>query len=199
MFLRFPDWLSREIGYKWEKLKQRLEQFDIRKWINTNPRIIISITCASILVFLVTTGLLMSEKTLEVQEYEKAWFYDLNTGKLFVASSEPIPPIEAPSGPLPNGEPAGVKAYVFSYVSEPSESERFIGFLETSDLEAKKEKTESIKSRSSGAEQWGQGKLIRRVEDEQWVPANGNEGRAVLRELFLPNEDGEVANYCPPE
>jgi hypothetical protein len=85
-----------------------------------------------VLILLTTViGLLSSGEAPKVKEYKKGWFYDLNTGKLFVAKSKLIPPIEAPSGPLENGKPAGVKAYVFSYKYEPNESERFIGFLET--------------------------------------------------------------------
>jgi hypothetical protein len=58
---------------------------------------------------------------------------------------------------------------------------------------------QSISSGASGAKQWGQGRLIRRVDDEQWVPADSNEGQAILKELFLPNEKQEIAHYCQPE
>jgi hypothetical protein len=114
-----------------------------------------------------------------------------------------IPPIEAPSGPLENGEPAGVKAYVFSYKGEPNESERFIGFLETFTPEAKRNQTSSANpSGDSAAElikQWGEGRLIRRIEDEKWFAANSKEGRAIIENTFRPNESGERARYCPPE
>ena len=43
-----------------------------------------------------------------------AWFYDLNTGELFAARGDQRPPIAAPSGPLPDGSPAGVAARVFA-------------------------------------------------------------------------------------
>jgi hypothetical protein len=170
-----------------------------RGWINKNPRIIVSITLASVLMLLVIIGLLIPDKTaVEVREYEKGWFYDLNTDKLFVAKSDLVPPIESPSGPLPNGELAGVKAYVFSYVTEPNESERFIGFLETFQTEAKEQEVVPVKPASGGAEKWGQGKLIRRLSDEQWVPANSEQGKAILNELFSKNENGQTAHYYPP-
>lgn len=193
MFFTLPDWLRYEIQERWERLT-------VRKWINKNPRIIISITIASVLILLVVIGLSMPEKTVTmVKEYKKEWFYDLNTGKLFVAESDVVPPIDAPSGALPNGKPAGVRAYVFSYAYEPNETNRFIGFLEIPNPEVKKEGPEFISSGASGAKRWGQGRLIRRVDDEQWVPADSIEGQAILRELFLPDANGEVAHYCPPE
>jgi len=87
-------------------------------------------------------------------------------------------------------------------VYEPNESERFIGFLETFTSEAKKNKSKSAKSKDDSAaeliKQWGEGRLIRRVEDEQWFSANSDEGRAIIEEVFLPNEKGERARYCPP-
>ena len=209
MSFKLPDWLRYEIREQWERLGARL--LPTRRWINRqNPNIIIAITIASVLLLLtVVIILLWPEKPLEkVELINKAWFYDLNTGKLFVGKSDQIPPIEAPSGPLRieppvgplrNGGPAGVKAYVFSYADEPNESERFIGFLEILTPEAKKEKPESIKSRASGAEQWGHGRLIRRVKDKKWVPANSYQGRAILKELSLPNGTRETPRYCPPE
>ncbi|MBA7610594.1 hypothetical protein ES703_17806 [subsurface metagenome] len=201
MPFRIPDWLRYEVREQWERLSARL-LLPTRRWINRqNPGIIYGITVASVLLLLtVVIWMLIPEKPLEqVEESDKAWFYDLNTGQLFVGKDDQIPPIEAPSGPLPNGGPAGVKAYVFSYADEPNESERFIGFLETSVPEAIMERLEPIKARARGAEKWGHGRLICRVEDKKWVLANSYQGRFILEEVFLPNETGESARYCPPE
>jgi len=195
MFFRLPDWLRYEIQHLWER-----RGINIREWINANTRIIIGITFVSVLILLVIViCMLMPEGIIKVEEYDKEWFYDLNTGKLFAAKSEAAVPIEAPSGELPQGGPAGVRAYVFSYSDEPNERNRFIGFLEIPDPNAKDDKLLSLESTATGAELWGQGRLIRRVEDEQWVPANSTEGRAILGELFYPNAKGEIANYCSPE
>jgi hypothetical protein len=195
MFFKLPDWLRYEIQHLWERTN-----VNVREWINSHPRIIIGITTISmLLLFVIVIYMLMPEKAIPIDEYDKEWFYDQNTGELFVAKSGLIPPIEAPSGPLASGELTGVRAYVFSYSDEPNERNRFIGFLEIPDLNAKDDKFLSVESRAGGAELWGQGRLIRRVEDERWVPANSNEGRAIIREFFYPNEKGEVANYCPPE
>lgn len=203
MSFRIPDWLGYEIREKWEGLVVKL--IGVRSWLNRqNPKIIISITVVTVLILVTTViGLLSSGEAPKVIEYKQAWFYDLNTGKLFVSKSKLIPPIEAPSGPLENGEPAGVKAYVFSYKHEPNESERFIGFLETFTPEAKRNQTTSANSSGGSTEelikQWGEGRLIRRLEDEKWFAANSKEGRVIIENAFRPNESGEHARYCPPE
>ena len=195
MFFKLPD-----LQYFRYEIKERLERLAVRKWINQNPKIIIGITVVCGFVFLVIViGLLSHGKVPKVKEYKKAWFYDLNTGKLFIAKSGLIPPIKAPSGPLPNGKPAGVKAHVLTYAYEPNESERFIGFLETTDPNAEKDISESARPRTDSAKSWGQGKLICRVHDKLWVPGSSNEGRAIMEEVYLPNENGERARYCPPE
>src|SRR4030042_2065529 len=113
MFFTLPDWLRYEIQERWERLAAR-------KWINKNPRIIISITAASVLILLVIIGLSMPKKTITiVKDYKKGWFYDPNTGELFVAHSSAVPPIDTPSSTVPSERLAAVRAYVFRYASEP--------------------------------------------------------------------------------
>lgn len=203
MSFRIPDWLVYELREKGERVVAKL--LGARELLNRqNPKVIIGITVFTVLLLLtIAISLLSSGEPPKVKEYKKGWFYDLNTGKLFIAKSELIPPIEAPSGPLDNGGPAGVKAYVFSYKNEPNESERFIGFLETFTPEAKRNQTTSAKSSGGSAaeliKQWGEGRLIRRIEDVKWFAANSKEGRAIIENIFRPNQSGERARYCPPE
>lgn len=192
MGLKIPDWMRYEIQQRWERLA-----INIRGWLNKNPRIIIGITIASVSVLLIViVVLLIPEETVKVEEYKKDWFYDVNTGKLFVAKKGLVPPVDSPWGPLANGEPAGVRAYVFSYSDEPNETNRFIGFLEIPDPNFS---PESVSSQLKGAGLWGQGKLIRKVEEEQWYPANSEEGQSILMEFSRPNQKGQVAIYYPPE
>ena len=165
----------------------------LRKWINRrDPRIIIGITVVTVVFFLIIIiSLLSGPEIAEIIEYKKSWYYDLNTGELFAARKGLIPPVEAPSGPLPDGSPAGVKAHVFTYVPEPNESELFIGFLETSDPNADVNSRTSAMQKTNSAASWGQGKLFRRVEDKKWVLGSSKEGRAILEEALLPNDEGE--------
>ncbi len=127
MFYRLPDWLRYEIQHRWERTAYRLRELKVRRWANDNPRIIIGITVVSVFILLVIViSLLIPTEAAKIEDHKKSRFYDLNTGQLFVAKSDAVVPIEAPSGPLPNGKPAGVLAYVFSYVPEPNDSHRFI-------------------------------------------------------------------------
>lgn len=196
MFLNLPDWMRYEFQHRWERLRDCLRGLAIRKWINDNPRIIFCVACISALILLgVTIKMLIPAGTVKIEDYDRRWFYDLNTGQLFAAKKSLIPPIEAPSGPLPNGNPAGILACVFSYTYEPNEAELIIGFLEMPDPNFN---ADCLNSRLSGGKRWGQGKLIRKVEDKQWVPANSKEGQAILEEFLRPNENGRVANFCVP-
>lgn len=56
------------------------------------------------------------------------FFYDLNSGNVFMASHYNVPPTLAPSGPTEAGGKAGVKAYMFS--CSDCEKRPFIGYLE---------------------------------------------------------------------
>lgn len=190
MLFNLPDWLHYEIKERWERI-------EIRKWINKNPRIIISITLASGLMLLVAIGISIPEKSVPVvKEYKKGWFYDTSSGELFIDKSDDFPFVDSNSDTSSHEKLKIVRAYVFSYVSEPNESEQFIGFLEIPDPNFK---PESADPQLRGAKRWGQGKLIRRLDDEQWVPANSSEGQYILSVLFRPNENGQIAQFCQPE
>lgn len=199
MAFMIPDWLRYEIREKREWLAAKL--LDVRRWINRqDPRIIMGITVFTVLAFIIVViSLFSGPEAPEIKEFEKAWYYDLNTGKLFVAKSGLVPPIEAPSGPLPDGRPAGVRAHVFTFAAEPNESERFIGFLETTDPNAEFTGSGPDEGRTGGFVSWGEGKLIRRVEDEKWVSGSSKEARAILNDVFAPNENAERPRSCIPK
>jgi len=195
MGIRMPD-----LGYLKYEIKEWWERLAIREWLSRSPKIVLSVSVVSMVGLLVfVIWLSLPKKVVEVENYEKDWFYDLKHRRLFVGRRGQIPPIEAPSGPLANGEPAGVRAYVFTYSNDPNTTESFIGFLETTDPNVDKSSIGPMDLRVSGAEIWGKGRLIRRVRDEQWVPANSEEGRAILKETFRQNEAGEIPHYCPPD
>ncbi len=189
-----------DLGYLKYEIKEWWERLAIREWINRSPKLVISASAVSVFVLMgIVIWLSLPKKVVEVENYEKDWYYDQKHRRLFVGRRGQIPPIEAPSGPLANGEPAGVRAYVFSFSSEPNEADRFIGFLETTDPNVAKSSLGHVDLRVSGAEIWGKGRLIRRVKDEKWVPANSEEGRVILKETFRQNETGEMPHYYPPD
>lgn len=95
----------------------------------------LSVVVAAILCVLAVSAAVVSAFwVFREPTYEpgKAWFYDLNTKELFVAPGSSIPPIEAPSGSLPNGTPAGVQAVVLE-----GNGEQKIAYLFTYPAEAK--------------------------------------------------------------
>lgn len=199
MAFRIPDWLGYEIREKWEWVAAKL--LEVRRWINRQDRrVIIGITVVTVFVLVVVViSLFSGPDAPEIQEFKKAWYYDLNTGKLFAAKSSLVPPIETPSGPLADGRPAGVRAHVFTFSAEPNESDRFIGFLETRDPNAVINGSGSDVGRRGGFASWGEGKLIRRVEDEKWVSGSSKEARTIFNEVFAPGENAERPRSCPPK
>jgi hypothetical protein len=194
-----PDWMKIELQQKWERLSERLRLPLVRRWINEYPTVIFSVASASVVLLLaIIIWLLIPDKPLPIVTIEKEWYYDLNTGKLFTAEKGLEPPIAAPSGPLPDGMPAGVRAYVLSYAYEPNESERFIAFLETKASPEILAKLPKRRDDVSAAGKWRKGKMIRRVDDKLWIPAESQLGRQILEEAFAPNKNGERPTYSRP-
>jgi len=172
----------------------------IRDWLSRSPILIISVSTlmvVGVIGFLVWLSL--PEKVEQVDTSEKQWFYDLNHQRLFTAKSGQLPPIEAPSGPLANGAPAGVRAYVFTYSDDPNTTDTFIGFLETIDPNVEKSSIGLMDLRVSGAEIFSKGRLIRRTKGKEWAEANSEEGRAILKEAFRNNEAGKIPQYIAPK
>jgi hypothetical protein len=189
-----------DFGYLKYEIKGWWERLAIRDWLSRSPILIISVSVllvVGLIVFLVFLSL--PEKVEQVDTSEKQWFYDLNHQRLFPVKSGQLPPIEAPSGPLANGEPAGVRAYVFTYSDDPNTTDTFIGFLETTDPNVDKGSIGYMDLRVPGAETFAKGRLIRRVKDKQWVESNSEEGRAILKEAFRKNESGKVPQYIAPK
>ena len=190
MPIEIPEWLKYEIKYHWEKL---------REWINRNPKAMVAIVgvCFLMLV-LALIKISCRPRRPEVKPATKAWFYDLNTSELFADKADLDGPIDAPSGPLADGEPAGVRAYVFSYVDDPNEDEIMIGYMEKPDPNAKPFSETDIDPKTVRRRQWGYGKLICTVEDANWAPATSHKGRWIVREATRRDEQGRIAVYWPP-
>lgn len=190
----FLDTIRYAVRRKLEQWQYRLQDWGIRDWTNDNPVIVIACTAVSVIVLVATLTLSQSSNSADPFEAgKKAWFYDQNTQQLFKASSKKVGPIKAPSGPLPDGSPSGVRAHVYSYMPEPNESDLFIGFLEIPALE--KDKAGQIQTHMDPGQSWGQNRLIKRPEDETWVLANSLEGRKLLSNLSLPNPKQQTPIY----
>lgn len=195
-----PEWFKIEFREKWEQISERLRLRAVRERVNQYLGVIVLIAGVLCLALLVITipKLFPDKPPPKPVTVENAWYYDLNTGKLFTAPQGLEPPIEAPSGPTPDGKPAGVRAYVLSYKPDPNESERFIAYLETTgsaDMMAK------LPTRPGGSatQKSGKGMLIRKVDGKFWVPADSTLGLRILREAYAPNKNGQHPAYCRPK
>ena len=166
----------------------------VKDWINENPKIVIPVTTASVLA-LILVFVLRPPRTARFEGYSKEWFYNLNTGELFVAETDRTKPGEVGA----DGQPAIARAHVLSYAYDPNESERFIGFLEIPDPHANQDRLFPSQSKGGAAERWGRGKLIRTLSDRRWVPADNDEGRALIQDVFRPDENGDIPTYCRPK
>ena len=186
-------------GYLKYEIKGWWERLAIRDWLKRSPILILIVSVLFLVgVFAFLVKLTLPEKVVTEDTSEKQWFYDLKHQRLFVEKKQ-LPPIEAPSGPLANGEPAGVRAYVFTYSNDPNTTDTFIGFLETIDPNVDKSSIGPMDLRVSGAEVFSKGRLIRRVKDKKWVEANSEEGKAILKQTFRKNEAGKIPQYIAPK
>jgi hypothetical protein len=197
MQFRVPDWLSYEIRHKIERLREGYERLHVKDAINDHPRTVAIIAVLSVLLLGLVLSLVRRETSgpPRYKESKKAWFYDLNTGELFSASSKQTGPIKAPSGPLPNGKPAGVRAHVYSYLSDPNAAELFVGFLEKPDPKANVKK---LSSDRRNFKEWARGRLIRRVGGDEWISPTSQRGRQIIQELTHPNSQGQTPVYQSP-
>lgn len=180
-----PEWITDEARY-------RLERLNLKEKINSvDPKVHFTVAGVCVLIFLVTIiSFLWPNKQQAAVEYKKAWFYDLNTGKLFVEKKTETPPIDAPSGSLPDGSKAGVGAYVYSYLPNPAESDRIIGFLWKTDPQA---------DIYDSADRWDTGKLVKSPNDQEWVKAGSKKGKKIISGAFKKNENGIEPIDCLPD
>jgi len=197
MAFNLPDWFIYEIRHRLEGLPHSGNGLGLRDWINDNPLRVGGATVFSVLFLALMFGLASrSTPQREFNEGRKAWFYDQNTKELFVDSSKKTGPIAAPSGPLPNGNPAGFRARVYSYVWNPKESELFVGFLERPDPNAG---FKASAADMAEVHKWAQGRLIKRIDDDHWISATSPEGGDLIQALTRPNRKGQTPIYQVPK
>jgi hypothetical protein len=196
MAFKIPHVLRYEIQHRLESLGIGASGMGSRQWMNERPLLVASVAGVSVvsLILALTWALWPASDAPRVRA-KTVWFYDVNTGKLFEGSPKNAGPVAAPSGPATNGEPAGFRAHVYSYVLDPNEAELFVGFLERPDPEAP---TECSASDRSDWGKWIEGHLIRRPGDKKWVRAASPEGQAILKGQIQPNKRGQTPIYQVP-
>lgn len=196
MGIRIPDLLARELRHSIEGLGDGVHRLGLAQWIRESRRLVIGVTCLlALLLAVVAVSVLRRTPEHEFQQGKMAWFYDVNTGRLFSAAFRHVGPVAAPSGPTRGGKPGGFRAHVYSYVLDPNEDDLIVGFLEQPDPDAP---GKASASDMTDLNKWTQSRLIRRVKDKQWVQAASPEGQAILDELMRPNEKGQIPVWHTP-
>ena len=113
----------------------------LREWLNNNSAVVMLIV---VVVLVVTIGLIVMQNREPLHRPvvpNAQYFYDVQTGKVFVAGSSEIPPIDTESDSDENDEPAGARAHIYacgdclpSYnrmgVAQSEEASAFIAYLE---------------------------------------------------------------------
>jgi hypothetical protein len=141
------------------------------------------------------------------------WYYDMKSDKtdpmerLFVGKSNELPPIEAPSkGKMPNGQEAGVRAYVFSCSDCSDKSSRFIGYLEFFTPEAREARLnppkpeEGAPPRPMDPMMMDQGHMIASGENlEQWVAQTSPQGAQIMTYIMQKCGGGQAPKSCMPK
>lgn len=129
---------------------------------------------------------------------EKAFFYDLSEKKLFVAARGLVPPIRG----INDGTEDGVRAVVISTNGKPEQvSSRRIAYLEkmTPELKQQMEVARSSGSSPAMGRSAAQGhRLVKRVEDAEWVSLLSAEGERIVSEWAVPGPDGNTPVVCSP-
>ncbi|MBL9139607.1 MAG: hypothetical protein JNK85_27305 [Verrucomicrobiales bacterium] len=129
---------------------------------------------------------------------EKAFFYDLSAGKIFVASRTAVAPIPGLDGP----EEDGYRALVISATGRPEDRSSWqVAYLEKYSPELKR----AMEAAQKSGEPLAMGRLaaqaqrfVRRLTDTDWVPSNAPEADAVLSGWARPGPDGVTPVVCSP-
>ena len=149
-------------------------------------RVRIPILVALVLVLAVV--LLRNAQKMKVEPVpvyvKQAWFFDLNTGRLFKAPRDNFLPMETESGPF-EGAPAGVRAHVFSCTGCSDREEAFIGWLFKPDMEAVAD--------ADGRIQF----MVREPDGHAWHYSESPEGMAITDLELCP--EGHEPHYCWPD
>ncbi len=137
------------------------------------------------------------------------YYYDLNTGELFVADAGLISPIDAPSGVLQGTTrgKAGVKAYVFT-CGTCSPEDRYVAWIEMYTPEAQQTLSEQTsETKHPLANRMGASPaspLVAQVnpadpKNVTWVGLNSQKGSSIVRQSAKRCPDGSAAIPCMPD
>jgi hypothetical protein len=142
---------------------------------------------ASLVLLFSLIVIVMSLRGPRIPTDAQVYFYDLNEGTFFVGSLMDVPPIPRRSGPLPNGEPAGVRAHLFA-CGDCGPPENLVGYLETTRVS--RETGEPVRVRAA-FEPGDRG-------DPEWILAESGLGEDIENRLRARCPEGVELNSCLP-
>lgn len=143
-----------------------------RNWLNNNSAMV---TILAVVILILSLGFIIisNSRPSYTPRVIDVYYYDLGAKQLFVDKSDKYPPIATPTG-----EMKGARAYVFSCGDCKDESKRFVGYLEMY-TPAAKDALENPKPINPddmpGVDVFEEGRMIRGVNDADWVKANSME------------------------
>lgn len=183
-----------------------------RMWINQHAGTASAIAVLLLVVALAVTLMFGRPERLGMPD---RYFYDLNTGELFMVSTDALPPIETSSGPF-QGRPAGVQAHVYACGEcEPNltgatmddlrDSETYIAWFERySDeviemLPRRERDLQRLSDdrRHQAYEMMDEGLLVS-PDARQWLRGNDEAGMQLIEDAVRRCEDGSYAEPCHP-
>jgi len=153
----------------------------LREFLNNNSALV---TILAVVLLIVALGAIVMQinggggYTPRVVD---VYYYDLDTGELFLEKSNEIPPVETASGPH-----NGVRAYVFACNDCDEESDRFIGWLEMYTPEAKAALTRDpaeAQPDEAPFDYWEEGHLVRSIDSDEWQLANSEPGFRIMENI----------------
>jgi hypothetical protein len=155
----------------------------IRDWVNKNSAVTTIISV--VLLFCALFYLMKTVFPSPPAPIKEVFYYDVMTGKLFPAPVEEYPPIATPDGSmLASGQPAGVKANVFS-CTRCREGDWYIGYLETYLPQAREIQIRQAEEMKKMAEQ--------PLPDPAATPAPGAPGPAMPPPMMGPSPQEMMA------
>ncbi len=117
-----------------------------------------------------------------------AYYFDLNTGETFISPLSHEPPVVAPSGPMPSGAKAGVRAHVFACGA--CENDLWVGYLSAT------KPPEDGQRMETGGMMTGSNIIIGSDDGKTWYEAGTPEANALVN--VQPCAEGELRVECTP-
>jgi len=156
----------------------------MREWMNENSSIV---TGAAVVLLVVAIWVAIRQVSPGgPQTVGEVWYSDTQTGKLFKADREKIPPITSPDGNT------AVRAHLFG-CGDCSEANRFVGYYERYSDKAKQVLEQAEQALAAGddeaameaemrAEEASMSGLMYSVDGKEWFPAQSRKGEFVTSE-----------------